>query len=446
MINTTINQWIKTFDARNDLPFLSNEFESWTYSDLAKALRECEIKIKKLEPATCLIEGDYSCQSIAWLIAGLSFGWRMVPVVSKIRSVIAIRKNISNPEYMVSANTNWLISTNPDFFSDDIDSGCFEPGVILFSSGSTGEPKAMCKSMNNTLKALDNQNAKHFTMGLLLLFDHIGGLNTLFLGLRKSAHLVAPTERSPRIMASLIERNNIKVLPCSPTFLNMMYLDEVFDHYDFQSLKLVTYGTERMSEELLKRLSAKLPRVKFLQTFGTSETGIVQTKSLSSSSVFFTIADPNVEWKIVNQELWIKTVNQISGYLNNSEVAIDEGWFKTGDLVKNGSKGYFKIIGRKKEIINVGGEKVMPSEIEEHIMSIDQVIDCTAFPVPNGITGQAVGARIVVEKNNDLKSLKKYIRQYCKLKLEPFKVPAKITFDFDLKYTDRFKKEICHGG
>ena len=67
----------------------------------------------------------------------------------------------------------------------------------------------------------------------------------------------------------------------------MMFIDGVFEDFKFDSLRLVTYGTERMPEDLLMRLSAYLPRTKFLQTFGTSETGIVKTKSLSSSSTFF---------------------------------------------------------------------------------------------------------------------------------------------------------------
>lgn len=441
MTNHIIYQWIKMCDSRHELFFLSNEFESWTYSDLAQALRRCELDLNNINPATCLIEGDYSLHSIAWLIAGLSFGWKMVPIVSKSSAVINIRKNVSNATFRVSPENSWGLERISEDVPDIQTHKLSESGVVLFSSGTTGKPKAMCKSMNSMLKGVENQKGKSVTMGLLLLFDHIGGLNTLFAGIRKSAHLVAPSQRSPRIMASLIEKYAVRVLPCSPTFLNMMYLDDVFDEFNLQSLKLITYGTERMPEELLTRLSIKLPSVKFLQTFGTSETGIVQTKSLSSSSTFLTINDPDVEWKIVAQELWIKSNTQILGYLNTSVEAIDGGWFKTGDLVENGSDGYFKIIGRKKEVINVGGEKVMPSEIEDYIMSIDQVIDCTAFPVPNGITGQAVGVRIVAAKNSDFKILKKHIRQICKVGMERFKVPAKITFSFDLKYTDRFKKE-----
>lgn len=439
MTNNPIDQWIDICNRRDNLSFLSNEHNSWTYLELSQMLKSCKVDIESKEPSTCMIEGDYSLHSVAWLIAGLSYGWRMVPVVSKNISIINKRKDISHATYSVSSASNWQMKLLP-LSEVDTEVNKEERGVILFSSGSTGEAKAMCQDLSPRLHDLGKQKSKPTCMGLLLLFDHIGGLNTLLSGLQKSSHLVAPLERSPSIMANLIERYSVRVLPCSPTFLNMMYLDSIFDDFNLKSLRLVTYGTERMPEELLKRLSIKLPRVKFLQTFGTSETGIVQTKSLSSSSTFLTIEDPNVEWKIEDQELWIKSASQISSYINTDEQAIDDGWFKTGDLVEMKDGKYFKIIGRKKEVINVGGEKVLPSEIEDFIMSIDGVIDCTAFSVPNGITGQAVGIKVVMMKGVDKKSLKKDIRQISKLKLESFKVPVKMIFDTKLNHTDRFKK------
>jgi len=401
----------------------------------------CENSLKKLRPGVCLIEGDYSVNSISWLISGIAFGWRMVPVVSTNQSIVASRKNISGATHKVSNNTDWVVESLYSSISSPTGLDADESGVILFSSGTTGEPKAMCKNIDLELADSGHHKTKSLSIGLLLLFDHIGGLNTLLSGLRKAAHLIAPLERSPRVLARLIETHAVRVLPCSPTFLNMMYLDGVFDEFDFKFLRLVTYGTERMPDELLKRLSALHPRIKFLQTFGTSETGIVQTKSLSSSSTFFTIDDPSVEWQVVDKELWLRSSSQISGYLNTKEKAIDDGWFKTGDLVDLRNDGYFKVVGRTTEVINVGGEKVLPGEIEDLLMSIDQVIDCTAFSVENGITGQAVGVRVVPSKGTDLKKLKRNIRQLSRTKMESFKVPAKIIFEVDLKYTERFKKE-----
>ena len=440
MTNRLIKEWVAICELRGDLPFLSNENDSWSYLELANALSSFQKDIDNIDPSICMIEGDYSLESIAWLIVGLCNGWQMVPVVSQNPSVIQSRQDISKALFTASIKNDWRMCPI-DVKEVRVNNNLDKSGVVLFSSGSTGTPKAMCKDVTPMLQKLGDHNSKPACMGLLLLFDHIGGLNTLFSGLRKSVHLVAPLNRSPRMMSRLIQNYSVRVLPCSPTFLNMMYLDGVFDEFNFKSLRLVTYGTERMPEELLKRLSKKLPRVKFLQTFGTSETGIVQTKSLSSSSTFLTIDDPDVNWKIEDKELWLRSSNQISSYINTDEKAIDDGWFKTGDLVEIRDDGYFKIIGRKKEVINVGGEKVLPSEIEDFIMSIDEVVDCTAFSVPNGITGQAVGIRVIANNKSKEKDLKKYIRKISKLKLESFKIPVKIIFDSKLNHTDRFKKE-----
>ena len=441
MTNLVLDAWVNLLYKNKESSFLSNENISWTYSELLIAINECSIELEGLKPGICLIESDYTLRGVAWLIAGLCYDWTMVPVVSKNQEIINTRIKISNATHRVSEYSDWqLRSIAEQYQVSERENAESRSGIILFSSGSTGAPKAMCKEFDIDLTESDVGMKKPINMGLLLLFDHIGGLNTLISGMKKAAHLVAPVERNPRTMAELIEKHSVRVLPCSPTFLNMMYLDGIFEDFNFRSLRLVTYGTERMPEGLLRRLSGYLPRTKFLQTFGTSETGIVKTKSLSSSSTFLTIDDPSVEWKVVDHELWIKTKTQISGYMNVDEEAISDGWFKTGDLIEMRDDTYFKIIGRKKEIINVGGEKVLPAEIEDLLMTLEQVIDCTAFSVPNGITGQSVGVKVVPERGTDLKALKKKIRLVSRIHLESFKVPAKIIFESDLKFTDRFKK------
>lgn len=437
MINK-IDKLIDTLNYRNNLPFLSNENNSWTYSELSKAIKFCKSQIENKPKSTCMILGDYTLKSVAWMITGLLFGWRVVPVVSDNRAIIEQRKNISKATFQVSVNSQWNLEKITS--KNKIKSFFEESGVVLFSSGSTGEPKAMCKDIIYILNDCEKSKSKPISMSLLLLFDHIGGLNTLFSGIKKSYHMVAPTLRKPKIMAELIEKYSVRILPCSPTFLNMMDIDRVFDDYKLKSLKLITYGTERMPEELLKRISEKLPHAKFLQTFGTSETGIVKTKSFSSSSTYFTIDDPNTKWKIVNNELWINSNNQILSYINTDEKAINDGWFKTGDLVEAKNENFFKIVGRKNEVINVGGQKVLPAEIENFVMSIEGVIDCTAYAVENSLTGQAVGITVVTE-DKDTKKLKSEIRSLSNAKLESFKLPVKIVFETKLSHTERFKKE-----
>jgi acyl-coenzyme A synthetase/AMP-(fatty) acid ligase len=254
--------------------------------------------------------------------------------------------------------------------------------------------------------------------------------------------ITIPQNRNPNDIAKLIEKFKINILPASPTFLNLMMISNVFENNDLTSLKMITYGTEAMPESLLLRLKKKLPRVKFLQTFGTSETGIMKTSSMSSSSTFLKFDDPNQEYKIVNNELWLRSKTQVLGYINHSnENFTEDGWFITGDLIEQTLDGFIKIVGRTKELINVGGEKVLPGEIESIILEIESVVDCIVRSEKNSITGQMVCAEIVIKEGYFFKEEKIKIKKHCAQKLDSYKVPARIKEVNFVEFTNRFKKD-----
>ena len=207
------------------------------------------------------------------------------------------------------------------------------PGLILFSSGSTGEPKAMVHDADRLLNTFSKKRSRQFRILIFLLFDHIGGLNTLFNALASGALIVVPPSRDPNAVGEAIQRYQVNLLPASPTFLNLFLISDAHRSFDLSSLRFITYGTEPMPESLLLRLKAALPKVSFIQTFGTSETGISQTISRSSNSTRIKISDPDTEYQIVNGELWLRSKTQILGYLNHDMSRFTgDGWFKTGDL------------------------------------------------------------------------------------------------------------------
>ena len=111
MIDRLLHDWVHFCRNNGDKLFLSNEHLSWTYSELALFIEKAglELKGEKQSPGVCLINGDYSLETIAWLISGLALGWNMVPVVSETQSVIANRGEISGITHMVSKNTNWRL-------------------------------------------------------------------------------------------------------------------------------------------------------------------------------------------------------------------------------------------------------------------------------------------------------------------------------------------------
>jgi acyl-coenzyme A synthetase/AMP-(fatty) acid ligase len=239
------------------------------------------------------------------------------------------------------------------------------------------------------------------------------------------ACLIIPKNKEPKTICELIQNYKIMVLPSSPTFLNLILISGEHKNYDLSALRMITYGTETMPQSLLLRLKEQFPKVKFLQTFGTSETGISTTASKSSESLYMKLDDANCEYKIVDNELYLRSSTQVLGYLNASMDAFTkDGWFKTGDLVETSEEGFIKIIGRSKEVINVGGQKVLPAEVESVILSIPFIDDCMVYGVSNAITGQTVVCDVVLSKNDE--NIKKTIRAFCKDKLDAFKIPTKV--------------------
>ncbi|MEL4242473.1 fatty acid--CoA ligase family protein [Shewanella xiamenensis] len=423
--------------------------ETHTYSDLKRNVqRYGDVLHQSIQNEVVCIVSDYSFDAISLFFSLVRKKCIIVPIVSENQEEIDKRIAVIKPDTVI--NLRHSIDNGVTHFENAADARHplildliqnNQSGLVLFSSGSTGEPKAMIHNLDVLLATYVDKRSKPLSIMVFLMFDHIGGLNTLLNSLSMGAKIVIPAKREPEHVAMLIERESVNLLPASPTFLNMMLIASVHQQYDLKSLRMITYGTEAMPESLLFRLKSTFPRVKFLQTFGTSETGIAQTSSRSSGSLEIKFEDPNQEFKIVNNELWLRSKTQIMGYLNHDMSSFTEdGWFQTGDLVEQSEDGYIKIIGRAKEVINVGGEKVLPSEVESVLLSIPGVEDCVVYAAPNAITGQTVVANVTSSLDVDLKELKKLIRKCCKVQLEAYKVPSKVNFNTDTGISERFKK------
>lgn len=395
-----------------------------------------------------VVKGDYSFNSIALIFALAKHKCIFVPIISNNQAEFDKKVEISNPDYLIDSKnfkitpfdkkTNGSNNYYFNIFKND------KSGLVLFSSGSAGLPKAMVHDFDNLISTYLNVKSKKLTFLLFLMFDHIGGLNTMLNILSMGSTMVIPKKREPEIIGQLIQQFKVNILPASPTFLNLMNIGGVFDHYDFSSLKLITYGTEPMPNSLLDLLKIKLPKTRLIQTFGTSETGIIKTKSKSSSSLLIKFEDKDQEVKIIDRELWIKSKTRVLGYINhNNDSFTDDGWFRTGDLVEEKEDGYYKIIGRKSKVINVGGEKVLPIEVETVILELSFVQDCTVFAKDNPITGQVVAVSVVVKSiDKEIKEIKKDIKIHCKKNLDRFKVPTQIIIKDQIEYSNRFKKKL----
>lgn len=441
--------WLKNhLFSLGDRRLLSDGVNQYNYSDLQNQINiYMSVLHANLRSGEVVgMTADYNFHAVALFLALFEKKVIIVPIVSdnaleinKRLQVAGCSVNIDIYDGILNLTRNKNPSNHP-LISKLVTSG--RSGLVLFSSGSTGEPKAMIHDLDTLIDSYHGKKLKQLNILVFLMFDHIGGLNTLLNVISTGAFMVLPRNRNPDHIASLIQKYHVHVLPTSPTFLNMMLMDKVNEKYDLSSLRVITYGTEAMPESLLQRLKKVFTKTKFVQTFGTSETGIIQTESRSSESLEIKLGDPNVEYKVVSGELWLRSRTQILGYLNASmDSFTDDGWFQTGDLVDEKENGYIQVIGRNKEVINVGGLKVLPMEVESVLLEMDEVSDCMVYAEKSAITGQIVVADIVL-KNRSLspREARAIIRKFCKNRLDEYKIPVKISFTEKTNFNERFKK------
>jgi len=397
----------------------------------------------RIKPGTVVaLVGDFSPNSIALLLALIKKSCIIVPL-SRSTNTSEKLFNIAKVEFAFIINENDDITTEK--FSQISDNEYYKlirekehPGLVLFTSGTTGGPKA---AVHNFLALLEKFKSRRKALRTLnfLLFDHWGGLNTLFHILSNGGVVITTIDRNPENICKLIEKYKIELLPASPTFLNLMLLSGGYKNFDLSSLKIISYGTEPMPENTLKRLNKVFPDANLMQTYGLIELGVMSSKSKGNNSLWVKIGGDGYNTRVVDGMLEIKAHSAMLGYLNAPSPFTNDGWFKTGDSVEIDGE-YIKILGRKSEIINVGGLKVYPQEVENVILKMDNVAEVTVYGEKNSIIGEIVCVKIRLKKNISKKQFKSDVKRICRENLEDFKVPIKVDFIGENLYGARYKK------
>ncbi len=414
---------------------------SYSYNDL---LSEYKKSLSFLEnnnipdSSVVAIRGEFSPKTIGMMLAVIGKNCVYVPVSNSVK-IPSKYMEIAEVQYYIEGFSVTKYETVP---SHPLLKSLIErsnPGIVFFSSGTTGDPKAAVHDLVPMLEKYKIKGKKIKSLAFLL-FDHIGGFNTVMYNISNGGMLVTLNNRSPEEVASYIEKYKIELLPVSPSFLNMILYSRIYDRFDLSSLKIISYGTEPMPESTLKMVHHIFPKVSLKQTYGLSEVGIVRTKSESSDSLWLKVGgDEDHQIKIVDGVLYIKSKMSMLGYLNAPSPFDKDGWMNTRDRVEQ--KGEFiKILGRDSELINVGGEKVYPAEVESVLLEVKGVKDAIVGKMSNPILGSVVTCKIATDENIDLVELKKSIQQHCVNRLEKYKRPVKIEFQRATFNSSRFKR------
>jgi acyl-CoA synthetase (AMP-forming)/AMP-acid ligase II len=314
------------------------------------------------------------------------------------------------------------------------------PGLILFTSGSTGEPKGVVYNIEKTFSIYKNNQKKKFVSIPFLMFDHFGGINTVFNILTMGGTIVNMKLKNPENVFTAIQNYKVTLLPTTPSFLNIS-MNKLSDKYDLSSLRMITYGSEVMSDTILEKLKRRHPSIKFLQTYGLSETGVLKTKSRADGT-WIRLIENGYTYKIVKNRLYIKSSFSMIGYLG-STVMSDSEWFDTNDIVVQDGD-YIKILGRDSDIVNVAGNKVYPIEVESVILKIPGVEDVLVCGEKSNISGNILVAKVQCKDDSQFLIIKNLIRIECNKKLGLHKVPNKILLINRNLYSSRMKKIRSH--
>lgn len=418
----------------------------FSYGWMLNAVEHCRqyLRGRAIPPgAVVSLEADFSPHSVAMLLALVEHRCIVVPLTAAVEAKKAEFRDIAQVEaaLCVTGDDTVVLQATGTAATHELlvqlkRQG--RPGLILFSSGSTGKNKA---AVHDFVPLLEKFKVPRHSLRTLtfLLFDHIGGINTLFYSLSNAGCLITVRDRHPDTVCEAIAQYKVQLLPTSPTFLNLLLVSEAYQRHDLSSLEMVTYGTEVMPETTLKRIHEVLPHVRFLQTYGLSEVGILRSKSKSSQSLWVKVGGEGFETRVVNGLLEIKAQSAMLGYLNASCPFTADGWFQTGDAVEIDGE-YIRILGRTSEIINVGGEKVYPAEVEGVLQLMDGVEDVTVHGESNPIMGQIVIATVKLSTPETAAEFASRMRQFCRGKLQKFKIPQKVILATEAMYGERFKK------
>jgi long-chain acyl-CoA synthetase len=397
-----------------------------------------------VENAVVILRSDYSPWSVSLLLALIESKAILAPLLPSTLKKTPGLVDIVNPALQIDSGPEGEFSTvrreqsAPHALVRQLqDAG--KPGLILFTSGSTGEPKGVIHDLSRLLVKFQTPRPAMRTLNFLL-FDHWGGLNTLLHAFANGSAVVLPENRGADYICQLLERHQVELLPASPTFLNMLLLSQAYEGRDLSALRIISYGSEPMPASTLTGLRAAFPTVELRQTYGLIELGVLRAKSLSSESLWVKVGGEGYDLRVVDGILQIKADAAMLGYLNAASPFTDDGYFITGDRVKlNGE--YMQFLGRDSELINVGGQKVFPAEVEAVLLESELVEEAVVYGQKNPITGKIVCADVQLRSGSDEAEARRAIKRFCAERMESFKVPVKIQFVQAGLHNDRGKRQ-----
>jgi len=316
--------------------------------------------------------------------------------------------------------------------------------VVLFTSGTTGVPKpvplshAVLGGRVRGFTAIDPSSMPTVSI-VCVPFHHVAGLIGVLVGLAGGNTAVLQPRFDAGEWLDLVEQHRVQRVFLVPTMLQRIMAHPRFARADLTSVQMITYGAAPASADLVARaVDAFPPTVAFIQVFGQTETlgavtalgpddhtaGRAGSVGKAMAGVEIRIVDPVTGDDVPDGEVgefWVRAQHTAT-----------TGWVRSGDLVRRDAEGYLYVAGRMSDVINRGGEKIDPAEVEAVLRAHTDVVDAAVCGIPDAELGELVGAVVVARAPVDPEAL----RAWCRNLLAGHKVPARFVFVDELPLTE----------
>lgn len=359
------------------------------------ALMSPQHDVAMLAPLMTLLAPDYvvSPHAAALADAGLA-----VPVVG-------VASDIPASDAVPAARTDWIMTT----------------------SGTTGTPKLVRHSLASLTRTarLDTDRARGQVWGMVYDYSRFAGLQVMLQSLLSGACLAVPPQDVPLdAQLAFLAARGCTHLSATPTMWRKILMCPQYKALD---LRQITLGGEIADDSVLAAVARGWPDARVSHIFASTEAGVgfsVLDGKAGFPAGYLTDPPAGIGLRIAEGRLWVRNEEVGADYLGGRGPLSRDGWVDTGDMVEErDGRVYFK--GRESGVINVGGNKVHPEEVERAILAHPQVSMARVYAKPSPIMGALVMADVVALPDAPA-TLKADLGMFLRGRLEKYMVPAVI--------------------
>tara|TARA_B100001057_G_scaffold499938_1_gene612621 strand:+ start:8152 stop:9480 length:1329 start_codon:yes stop_codon:yes gene_type:complete len=409
-----------------------------TSGDLMRDIAACRDFLRGIDASRVALELADSIDALTWMIAldGVAEVVFLVPDSLRSSDDYGSLKARFQPTLSVDESFSGNAPEKRGDFSGN-PQAAVNTRWVLATSGTTGTPKLIehsTDSLTRTCK-LDPDRGRDFIWGLVYDPFRFAGLQVVLQSLASGSRLVLCNHiGNVRDQAAFLRENNTNALSATPSYWRKLLMSGVLGDQQFRQ---ITLGGEPADQSILNALKAAFPNARIAHIYASTEAGV--GFSVTDGLVGFPVQylDQGVAGNQLriseSGTLLIKPERYVPS-AGGTSMANSDGFIDSGDLVAMRNERVL-FLGRDSGAINVGGNKVVPEEVEAVIREVDGVGEVLVKPKGSGVMGQLVTAEIQPRTpDTDRAALKKEIMSHCRARLEKYKVPALIRFVTEIEH------------